>query len=302
MRLKLTILITTLVLVAALVPTVQAQDGSDPYQQLVMRALSELGTSCANIELNDACIGFPNVEAEFFGESEAEFSNVGDRVSLADVMTIRTSSADLESAVWGIATLYVEAEAGAEDPTIFVLLGNVEVENNVTPEMLEEDGMTAFQSFDFTTDLTTPPSMSVPPSVLMIQSPLDQAVELVVNGHEMIINGTVFLRSGAEETLEVITVDGDIKLLPETGNEVDLVTGTAIELAEQNWDNWRVLSNAEWDTYESVESIPNNVMMSPLLPHVDEFSGVGDPPIIIIRPSRELDGVGEVIMPVPPTR
>ncbi len=301
MRLKITILIATIVLVAALVPPVQAQDGSDPYQQLIMRALSELGTSCANTEVNYACIGFPSVEAEFFADSDAAFSSPGDRVAVADLMTIRTSSSDLESAVWGIATLYLEAE-GSQEAVVLVLLGNVEVQNNVTPEMAQEDGLTAFSSFNFTTDLATPPSMAVPPSVLMIQTPLDMAVEFVVNGHQMIINGTVFLRSGFDGALEVITVDGEIKALSETTNEVEIVTGTAIELAEQNWDNWRVISNAEWSTYESVESIPGNVMMSPLLPHVDEFSGTGDPPIIIIRPPRGTGDMGEVIMPVAPTR
>ena len=85
MRPRHLVLVTILLLmVLALSPSVGlAQDG---YEQLVTRALSDLGTNCANLEVNNVCVAFDHVEVSFTSTAPAGFSGApGDRAELTAV-------------------------------------------------------------------------------------------------------------------------------------------------------------------------------------------------------------------------
>ncbi|MCD4685998.1 MAG: SH3 domain-containing protein, partial [Anaerolineae bacterium] len=370
MRLKYLVLITILVLVAVMPqpPLTQAQDGGDPYQQLRTRALSELGVNCANPQPNEACAGFAEFSAEF--TDGATLENPGDRAALTTLKTLKTFGVDVTNSTWGIATLYVQANlpAAAPDTAVLLMLGDVEVTNNVTPEAafvpgdpvavtantaaelrngpasgakllgtvangatLQADGvsgngqwlrvlyegqaawvslaavnvpegtnfqtvgLTPMQSFSFTTGGTTPPSLEIPPSVLIVQSPRDVPVQLFANGAELLVNGTLFLRTLPDGRTQLIVADGMTTAFPGDNDEVDVIAGTSIILPTgDSWTEWRILTDAEWESFGGVEYIPGNVIIIIIqLPDPERPSGIGEPPIIIIIPTG-------ILVPYPP--
>lgn len=370
MRLKYLVLITILVLVAVMpqAPLTQAQDGGDPYQQLRARALSELGVNCANPQPNEVCGGFAEFSAVF--TDTAKLTDPGDRAALTTLQTIKTFGVDIANGTWGVAALYVQANlpAAAPDTAVFLMLGDVELTNNVAPEdafvpgdpvavttntaaelrngpasgakllgtvangaTLQADGvsgngqwlrveyegqaawvslaavnvpdgvtfdtvgLTPMQSFSFTTGGTTPPSLEIPPSVLIVQSPRDVPVHLFANGAELLVNGTLFLRTLPDGRTQLIVADGMTTAFPGDYDEVNVVAGTSIILpADGGWAEWRILTDAEWESFGGVEEIPGNVIVIIIqLPDPERPSGIGEPPIIIIIPTG-------IIVPIPP--
>jgi hypothetical protein len=368
MRLKYLVLITILVLVAvAPQPSLtQAQDGGDPYQQLRTQALSQLGVNCANPAPNQVCGGFPEFTAEFTDNTALD----NNRAALTTLKTFKTFGVDINNSTWGVATLYVQANLpfAAPDTAVFLMLGDVEITNNVAAEnafvpgdavavttnanadlrngpasgakllgtvasgtTLQADGvsgngqwlrvlyegqaawvslgevdvpdgtdfqtvkLTPLQSFSFTTGGTTPPSLEIPPSVLIVQSPRNTPVQIFANGAELLVNGTLFLRTLPDGRTQLIVADGTTTAFPGANNEVEVVAGTSIILPTgDTWTEWRVLTDAEWESFGGVEEIPGNVIIVIIvLPDPERPSGIGEPPIIIIIPTG-------IIVPIPP--
>lgn len=349
MRLKYTVLIVVLMLVAVMPQAALAQDGGDTYQQLVTRAISELGVSCADLEVNSACVGFPQVEAAFTDESS--LTSAGDRAPLTALTSIHTMAASEDAATWGVATLHVQADLPfAADPVVLVMFGDVTLENNVAAEDalipgaaielaatsdtylyaapamgadvllavadgatlyadgLSQDGswlrvlyedqagwvsvnsvdvpaglpvvegaLTAMQSFSFAAN-----SVDGLPSFLMIQAPDNMTVTLMINGDTIIVEGTLLLTS-QDAVTHLYVVEGTTTAFPEAVNEVELLPGTSVEMAEAEWSEWRVPGNNEWGTFEMVESVPNNVVARQvILPKVQSGSTIDDGPCIIV--------------------
>lgn len=368
MRLKYLVLIFILALVAvAPQPSLtNAQDGGDQYQQLRTQAFSQLGVNCANPAPNEVCGGFPEFSAEFTDGAALE----NNRAALTTLKSFSTSGADVANSTWGVATLHVQANLpfAAADTAVFLMLGDVQITNNVAPEnafvpgnpvavttntsadlrngpasgakllgtvasgtTLQADGvsgdgqwlrvlyegqaawvslgavdmpdgtdfqtvnLTPMQSFSFTTGGTTPPSLEIPPSVLIVQSPRNTPVHLFANGAELKVNGTLFLRTLPDGRTQLIVADGLTTAFPGAYNEVDVVAGTSIILPNSDsWTEWRILTDAEWESFGGVEEIPGNVIIIVIqLPDPERPSGIGEPPIIIIIPTG-------IIVPIPP--
>ncbi len=130
MRLKHLVLIA--VLVVALIPAMPVARAQDNYEQLVRRALSELGTNCANLDANSACYGFAKVQATF-SETTA-FDAPGSRAALTGLTALQTSALNLGDSTWGVAVMNVQANVPTgltNRSAVFTLLGDVVVENAV---------------------------------------------------------------------------------------------------------------------------------------------------------------------------
>ncbi len=105
---------------------------------LVERAMTELGMNCTSPARNSACYGYNNVTAAF-SEAVAPdfFSKPSDRAALSQLDSLQTAALDAETGTWGIATLNVQANLPNALPgqnAVFLLLGDVLVENDVSPE------------------------------------------------------------------------------------------------------------------------------------------------------------------------
>jgi len=118
--------------------TLLAQTDAGACPALVEQALTELGDNCDALDRNSACYGFNRVDATFV-EAQAEdfFSNPADRTALVSLDTIETAPLDETEQRWGIAVLNVQANVPNTLPgqgVVFMLMGDVEVTNEVAPE------------------------------------------------------------------------------------------------------------------------------------------------------------------------
>lgn len=389
MRLKYLVLVVIIVLVA-IQPAPKRGQAQDPYEQLVRRALSELGTNCANLGRNSACLGFPDVVPTFVGEPPEEpFEEPGDRADLLELESLLTPAIDLLEEIWGVSVINMQGNiplALGQSP-VYVMLGDAEIIDEVAPgeafippepvdvtttaqtdvlktheagaevlgtvpagTVLQADGITPdgqylrvlfedetaeddqfyigwiaraavgpdapvsglplvtedskgpFQVLTLTTGIGLPPSPAVPPDVLIVQSPEDMAVEIVVNCVPMKVEGVVFLRTPAEGELQIATVIGEVTVFPDTLNEIVVVAGTSViieynceEPEESTCSFWRVLGQDEWDAFSSVEIITNVWAYDYefTLPRIVIASGVGGVTITV-------ETLEEIITPVAP--
>jgi Tol biopolymer transport system component len=371
MRLKHLVLVVFL-MVAAVLPVVPAAQAQDGYEQLVRRALSELGTNCANLDQNSACYGFANVTGDFSDAST--FAAPGDRAGLSNLNAVQTSALSLGDNTWGIAVLNVQANVPAAltgQSAVFMLLGDVTVENavpadaalipaapvaittvaeapilkapaakaavwgtvaggtllqadGVSPDglyvrvmyqdqaawvsrelldpaagldtlpVISKDSLTPMQAFTFTTGGSAPPSLAVPPHVLVVQSPKNTPVEIIANGAKIRVQGVIYLRTLPDGRNQLITADGEAVLFPGDTNQVKVVAGTSVIFGDGTWVEWRVVTQGEWDGYETLQFIPGNVLIYVIdNPNPVQPSGIGEPPTVIEVPTG-------IIVPIPP--
>lgn len=356
MRLKRLILVVFLV--AAFIPLVPATQAQDNYEQLVRRALSELGTNCANLEPNSVCYGFAKVQGTF--SETTSFAAPGDRAPLTKLTDLQTSAINLSDQTWGIAALHVQANVPGgltNQSAIYTLLGEVGIQDavsanavfipvppvavttvtetkildgagkdafvlgtvasgtllqadGVSPDnnwvrvmyqektawvsresldpgaslsslpVIRHDSMTPMQAFTFKTGGSTPPSLIVPPHVLIVQSPKNTPVDIVANGAPIRVLGTIFLRTLPDGRNELITADGEATLYPDNANKVKVVAGTAVVFGGDTWSGWRVVSQGEWDGYKYIEKI--TIFTTITLPGPITPSGIGQPITIVV--------------------
>lgn len=112
---------------------------------LLEEALLAVEDNCDGTGRNEACYGYNQVSASFVDEVEDDFfTQPSDISKIAKLETIRTAGLNLESGIWGVAMMNVQANIPNTLPgqnVTFMLMGDVEVENAVDPE-------TAFQASD----------------------------------------------------------------------------------------------------------------------------------------------------------
>jgi hypothetical protein len=121
-------------LLLVMVPVVLAQNESGSCIALVDQALAELAQQCANLEGETACYAAGTVTAS---GTVANFSQPGDRTSLAGLETLQTAALDGAAGVWGVAAMNVQANVPtsvSSPAVVYLLLGDVTVENAVAPE------------------------------------------------------------------------------------------------------------------------------------------------------------------------
>lgn len=113
-----------------------AQDNTCPA--FIETALTAVGDNCADQGRNSLCYGFNRVDASFFDEADTEsFVKPTDRIGLTNVSTVQTAPLDHTFDQWGIAVVKAQADVPNTLPgtaVTFLLLGAVDLENDVSPE------------------------------------------------------------------------------------------------------------------------------------------------------------------------
>lgn len=109
---------------------------ADTCPALVEQALNALAENCGELSRNTACYGHTQAEATF--ANDESLSQPGDRAELTNLISLQTSTFNLENQEWGVAALNVSI--ANIDNTIpdngvhMILLGEAEVQNAVTPD------------------------------------------------------------------------------------------------------------------------------------------------------------------------
>lgn len=154
-----------LIFIFMLLITVQiaeAQNDSDVCPQFVRQAITEIGDSCNGLDRNSVCYGFNRVDATFVEDTLiGSFSQPSDRAGLVELEKITTAPLDTLLNQWGIAVMNVQANVPSSLPgqaVTFMLLGDTEVENAVTPEDVLPDSETITVTTSVDTALFTGPS------------------------------------------------------------------------------------------------------------------------------------------------
>jgi hypothetical protein len=113
--------------------------------ELVNNALEQLNEFCDELGRNQVCYGHDQVQASFITEVDADFFNEPSSTApVAELSTLVTSPLNSEAGTWGLAIMNIQADLPNTLPgqnVTFILLGDVELENAVSPE-------SAFQPID----------------------------------------------------------------------------------------------------------------------------------------------------------
>lgn len=156
--------------------------------------------------------------------------------------------------------------------------------------VIRADSKTPLQVFSFRTAGDAATSLTVPPSVLVVQSPEGIPVEIVANGIKLRVNGVAFLRTTPDGRLQVIAANGDV-----WGPKQEWVmTGTSIIFGQDgDWREWKVLGPAEWGPWSFLEIVWDDIIKYETITVVSP-SGIDQREIVIIIPG------GRQIIPIPP--
>ncbi len=106
--------------------------------EFIGQALEAVDTSCQGIGRNQACYGYNRVEASFQSDvADDFFTQPSDIAEIAELETLRTAPFDSDIDEWGVAVMVLQANMPDTLPgqnVTFVLMGDTEVENAVTPD------------------------------------------------------------------------------------------------------------------------------------------------------------------------
>ncbi len=107
---------------------------------LVKQALDATDDVCSDTDRNQACYGHVRLEAEPQTPNMTfNFSQVGDKVDVAQIGTLRLSPLNVQNEEWGVALLKVQADISADNPdenVTLLVFGDVELNNAVDETVL----------------------------------------------------------------------------------------------------------------------------------------------------------------------
>lgn len=199
-----------LLLSAALVHA-QQQENTCPTEVDII--LSSVEQDCAALERNSACYGNYRIDAETAGDDV--FAQSGDIVALEALFSLRTYPLSVEAAEWGIAVFSIQADLPDTLPgqnVTMVVFGEAEIE----PDMdAPEDYSGPMQAFYFRTGIGAPVCQDVPEGGVLVQTPQQAPVQLLVNGFELRIGSTALLTAATTEELTITTLEGLVQVTAE---------------------------------------------------------------------------------------
>lgn len=285
MRLRYLVSLIAILFAVALVSVPQpslAQDGGETCEQLVQRALSELGTTCANLDGNSVCYGFesmtvtPALGAEI---PQDFFTEPGYRADLNLVETVTTSKMDLAGGTWGLGVMYVQTDTPGQN-AVYLMMGDVAVMNKVAPDavLTPNESRVPMQAFDFLTGQDAPLCASAPPSVLVIQAPDGAPFDFTANGENIHLSpGAVLFLRTIRDTIELTVANGSAGL-----DDVTLPAGVAVPIGPDGRSGGTIPGQDAWESFGALEDIPDNIWTIYINPAVIQPSGIGEPEITII--------------------
>lgn len=137
---------------------------------------------------------------------------------------------------------------------------------------------TPMQSFYLRTGIGRPDCVQAP-NTLMVQGPKDFSIDLTVNGAEIRIGSTIFLRNIAPDVMQLIVAEGQVTLYPDTPNARIVPTGgfsticleAPQDLGVDGEQNDRTVRDScvwtpaqlftDWDEFEILDDLPPDLLI-----------------------------------------
>jgi hypothetical protein len=235
-------MIRTVVWCLLLLSVTQALAQGVDCPSIVQSALTATDQVCNSTGRNQACYGNLNLQAvPQPGVSDLNFSKPGDLVDVGKVESLNLSPLDPTGQTWGVALMKLQANLPDTLPgqnVMFLLFGNVEIENAVQPATAQPtaaaepssavtlsasvNGIAPFM--ESLTDTGTTPKMLSNGTKVTIDGRYSMAQML----HVQLADGT-----GGWVPAAVLTVKGDTSTLPEMNPLEGIAPPPATEAAPQ---------------------------------------------------------------------
>ncbi len=187
----------------------QAQVDTCPAE--VETALNVVADGCSVLGRNQVCYGHRLMDVEL-RSGEASLSEVGDIADVSDLLLLRTAPLSLETGEWGVAVFRVQANLPDTLPgqnVTLLVFGDAEVQPQ--PEAPQEFSG-PMQAFQLLTGVGDTACRDVPVGGVLVQSPHDQPVNLLVNGFELRLGSTALLAAARQDELTITTLEGNIQV------------------------------------------------------------------------------------------
>jgi uncharacterized repeat protein (TIGR01451 family) len=141
-----------------------------------------------------------------------------------------------------------------------------------------EERFTPMQSFYLRTGIGRPDCVQAP-NTLMVQGPKDFSIDLTVNGADIRIGSTIFLRNISDDVMQLIVADGQVTLYPDTPNARIVPEGgfsticldAPRDLGVDGLNNdrevrdncfWTVPQRfTDWEDFETFPNLPPNLLI-----------------------------------------
>jgi hypothetical protein len=196
-----------LILVFLMMASVHAQTDTCPVE--VATALNVASTSCQELGRNQVCYGHKKADVELH-DSSVQFSEAGDIIPVDKLVSLRTYPLSDKTDDWGVALFRIQANLPDTLPgqnVTLVVFGEAEISQ--MPDA-PADYSAPMQAFQIQTGIGDEACRHVPVGGVLVQTPRDQKVNLLVNGFELQVGSTAVLSSVVPTGLTVTTLDGDV--------------------------------------------------------------------------------------------
>ncbi|MEQ8674573.1 MAG: hypothetical protein RLP44_23785 [Aggregatilineales bacterium] len=260
-----------------------AQQSEPDCSQIVDQVLNVVDNLCEITGRNQICYG--NVDLTVQPQPQADstalvFASPGDIASLTDIQSISMSALDLNSNVWGVALMRLQADIPDTIPgqnVTFLLFGDVQMENR-------GEGETSLRSFYFTTGVGDAPCQEAPDSGILVQTPDGVGqVNFQVNAVDITLGSTAYLQAEAGRDLIVNVVEGQAEVEAHGIMQiVDAGNRTTIALDEQGNATGEPTAPLPYTASEirsidiPVESLPEEIIIVPPAIEVEQAYNIGD--------------------------
>jgi hypothetical protein len=230
----------------------------------VQDALSEVDGTCDATGRNQACYGNMQISASpKSSDTELQFQQPGDIVDVVDIGSLRLDPLNLDSEIWGVALLRLQANLDDTNPgqnVTFLMFGDVELENRTS------DNTTNINSFYFSSGIGDAACKSAPESGLLIQTPEGVGkVDLLLNEVGISIGSTAYLQAQPNADMVINVVEGQADVTSQGVTE-SVVAGnrTTIELDENGIADSPPTPPEPYET-EPLRQLPINNLPRPIM-------------------------------------
>lgn len=238
---------------------------------IVETALQAADEFCVGIGRNQICYGNVLLDATAQDHANFAFEKIGDITDVLNLASLRVAPMDEETGEWGVAIARLQANLPDTLPgqnVTFIIFGDVELVNRVTPEQVESGEFSPMQSFYLTTGIGDARCRESPESGLLVQTPRGVGeVSFVLNEVEISMGSTVLFQAATSHNLDVTVLEGAAALRTERDATVyPVVAGMRFSM-NITADDWRIVPVPELpEPYElaRLEALPLSLLDRPI--------------------------------------
>lgn len=245
------------------------EGGACPF--IVETALQAADEFCTGTGRNQICYGNVLLDATAQEQATFSFERIGDITDVLNLASLRVAPMNEETGEWGVAIARLQANLPDTLPgqnVTFIIFGDVELVNQVTPEQVESGEFTPMQSFYLTTGIGDARCREAPESGLLVQTPRGVGeVSFVLNEVEISMGSTVLFQAATSHNLDVTVLEGSAALRTRRDTSVyPVVAGMRFSM-NITADDWRIVPVPELpEPYElaRLEALPLSLLDRPI--------------------------------------